>query len=177
MCALNEGNIDIINILTKKGANIIDNEIINEKIREKQKKILKQNVNIWINKWIKNSKKVDKNPPLELIKELKNTVKDDYYTIYRGLTWSKNMMDNTIDINTLKIGKKLSLYLNNLTSWSTNYKVAEFYSKHKVISQENDYGIVLKLIIDKSHIFADIRHKDSGEFFSFDDIRTWQIRM
>ena len=148
MCALNEGNIDIINILTKKGANIIDNEIINEKIREKQKKILKQNVNIWINKWIKNSKKVDKNPPLELIKELKNTVKDDYYTIYRGLTWSKNMMDNTIDINTLKIGKKLSLYLNNLTSWSTNYKVAEFYSKHKVISQENDYGIVLKLIID-----------------------------
>ena len=165
-CALNAGNVDIINFLINKGTKPIKQKLIDEKIIEKNKRNFKKKVDRWIAEWIHNSRDVDKNLSPEFISVLKDTVKDSNYTIYRGLTWGKKYIDNdnTIDINDLKINNKLNLVLNNFTSWSTNYKVAEFYSKNKVLSTANDYGLILKLNIDKSHILADLRDSDFGDF-------------
>jgi hypothetical protein len=170
-CALNNGNEELVNILIKKGANQIDFEILKEKIKEKQKRLLKNKVNSWINKWIRDSNTVDKNLSPELIEGLKDTVIDNNYTIYRGLTWGKDEMSkfDKIDINKLQVGNKITMDLNTISSWSTNYEVAYIYSKYKVISRKNDYGIILKLNINKSNVIADLRHKDEGEVNVYGD--------
>jgi hypothetical protein len=170
-CALNNGNEELVNILVKKGANQVDIEILKEKIKEKQKRLLQNKVDSWINKWTLNSDTVDKNLSPELITGLKDTVIDNNYTIYRGLTWGKDEMNKSdkIDINKLQINDKITIDLNTISSWSTNYEVAYIYSKYKVISRKNDYGLILKLNIDKSNIIADLRHKDEGDVFVYGD--------
>ena len=161
-CALNNANEELINFLIKNGADNFDQEILKNKIIEKQKKELKDKVNQWIGDWTENSSIMDKNVPIEIVNGLKETIKDDNYTIYRGLTWGKDQMNNSININELQIDKFIDMDLKDISSWSTNYKVAQLYSKYKVISQNNDYGIILGLTTDKSHILADLR-KEGGE--------------
>ena len=167
-CALNNGNEELVNILVKKGANGVDKDILKEKIKEKQKRLIKNKVNSWINKWIRDSNTVDKNLSPELIEGLKDTIIDNNYTIYRGLTWGKDEIGK-IDINELKVGNNINMNLKTITSWSTNYKVGHIYSKYKVISRKNDYGIILKLNIDKSNIIADLRHMDEGDVEAYGD--------
>lgn len=170
-CALNNGNEELVNILVKKGANQVDSDILKQKIKDKQKRLLKKKVNIWISKWIRNSNNVDKNLSPELIDGLKDTVIDDNYTIYRGLTWGKDEMSkfDKIDINKLQVGNNITMDLKTISSWSTNYEVAYIYSKYKILSSKNDYGLILKLNINKSHITADLRHKDEGELEVYDN--------
>jgi hypothetical protein len=135
------------------------------------KRLLKNKVNSWINKWTLNSNTVDKNLSPELIEGLKDTVIDNNYTIYRGLTWGKDEMSNfdKIDINKLKVNNNITMDLKTMSSWSTNYEVAYIYSKYKVISRKNDYGLILKLNIDKSNVIADLRHNDEGEVNVYGD--------
>lgn len=166
-CALNMGNIVVMNTLVSKGAKPFDEITIQSKVDEKQERELKQKVNYWINRWIDNSENVDKNLSQDMINGLKETIKQDQYTIYRGLTWGKDKMIDNTGIDELKTKDSLKLDLGSYTSWSTNYKVAEFYSKYKVISEGNDYGLILKLTVDKSHVLADLTHKDRDEFYYF----------
>jgi len=170
-CALNNGYEELVNLLVKKGANQVDFKILKEKIKEKQKRLLKNKVNSWINKWTLNSNTVDKNLSPELIEGLKDTVIDNNYTIYRGLTWGKDEMSNfdKIDINKLKVNNNITMDLKTMSSWSTNYEVAYIYSKYKVISRKNDYGLILKLNIDKSNVIADLRHNDEGDVNVYGD--------
>lgn len=166
-CALDSGNVDVMNSLVNKGAKPFDETTIQFKVDEKKKRELKKRVNRWINIWIDNSSNVDRDLSDEMIRGLRDTIKSDNYTLYRGLTWSKNKMDANLNIDELKTKNTLALDLDSFTSWSTNKRVAEFYSKNKVLSVGNDYGLILQLTVDKSQVLADLTHKDNGEFFFY----------
>lgn len=133
-----------------------------EILKEKQKRLPKNKVNSWVNNWIRDSNKVDKNLSPELITGLKDTIIDNNYRIYRGLTWGKEEIGK-IDINKLQIDNSINIDLKTITSWSTDYEVAHIYSKYKILSRKNDYGIILKLNIDKPHIIADLRYKNEDD--------------
>jgi hypothetical protein len=172
-----------MNTLVSKGARPFDEMTIKSKFEEKTKRLLKRKVEGWIQEWIRNSNKVDRNLSDEMMKGLSDTIKKDKYTLYRGLTWSEDSMRDNKNIcnhqfhkqciDELKSKDFLNLNLPSYTSWTTNYRVAEVYSTYKILSEGNEYGLILKVDVDRSRVLADLdgREDDEFYFYSLDDDR------
>ncbi len=113
---------------------------------------------IFIGFWKINTNIVNSNYELldkEIEQELKLTVTESKYTIYRGLSW--NLKHNTIKVflESIKytlytIGDSMLLNVPNMTSWSKKEKIANAFATR------DDYGILLKMTTESKNVLCDI---------------------
>ena len=171
-CALENGNIEIVDFLVNHGADQVEDSKIQDAIQKRKQKELKDEASVWMKGWVQDSRSVDHDLSSDLINELEQSLTESQYTLYRGMTWSKKEAEanlSTLDFNKMRIGNSLNIKLDKLTSWSTNIKVGQFFATKRVLgdSKGTDYGLVLKVDCAKDDALVDLRDRDTSDEFGY----------
>jgi len=147
---------DLHNFLYGQGAQVND-LFYKQKLLAYNKKQTYNKAQQWKNEWIDNSDKASKLLTSDLVNELKKSVKNESYTVYKGLSW-------TTPVKPL-VGSLIVFKPEKLSSTSTDIKVADFYAKYDVLAnKKRNGGMVIKMNVKRDDILVDLRNNDDGDF-------------
>ncbi len=162
------------------------------KLPEKEVSLWSFGTRLFIKNWTEGTNSKNTNYALlhkDIEKELKMTVNEKEYTIYRGLGWKKFgsglslFLKNIIDGNLYGIGDKMIINIPNLSSWSEDVDIANGFAKsggdygdfdEKSLDFSEYFGILIKMTTDSKNVLCKL-FDDEKELIILPNIYTVEI--
>lgn len=98
--------------------------------------------------------------PIDIEKDMKKTITQKNYTLFRGMSWGVKEIDNIkIWFNDVmygklyKVGDIMTLTIPDISSWSVSKEIGNSFSHS---ADYHMFGITLKLNVDSSNILVDM---------------------